>query len=61
MAIRQSERNMEDTDRRNPRNRCSPIRLCKLDADFVLDYNGQDVSATPSANLATIFQVLEGL
>ena len=32
-----------------------------LDADFVLDYNSQDVFATPSANLATVFQVLEGL
>ena len=36
-AIRLSERDMEDTDRRNPRNRHSPIRLRNLDADFVLD------------------------
>ena len=59
--IRQSERDMEDADRCNPRNRRSPIRPRNLDADFVLDYNGQDVIATPSANLAAVFQVLEGL
>ena len=59
--IRQSECDMEDADCRIPRNRRSPIRLHNLDADFVLDYNGQDVFATPSANLAAVFQVLEGL
>src|SRR6185295_20185596 len=32
-----------------------------LNADFVLDYNGQDAFATPSANLAAVFQVLKGL
>ena len=52
---------MQDVDRRNPRNWRSPIRPCNLDADFVLDYNGQDVFATPSANLTAVFQVLEGL
>ena len=52
---------MQDVDRRNPRNWRSPIRPCNLDADFVLDYNGQDVFATPSANLAVVFQVLEGM
>ena len=52
---------MQDVDRRNPRNWRSPIRPCNLDADFVLDYNGQDVFATPSANLAAVFQVLESL
>jgi len=52
---------MQDADRRNPRNRHSPIRPRNLDADFVLDYNGQDVFATPLANLAAVFQVLEGL
>jgi len=52
---------MQDVDRRNPRNWRSPIRPCNLDADFVLDYNGQDVFATPSANHAAVFQVLEGL
>ena len=39
----------------------TPIRPRNLDADFVLDYNGQDVFATPSANLAAVFQVPEGL
>ena len=52
---------MQDANRRNPRNRHSPIRPRNLDAGFVLDYNGQDVFATPSANLAAVFQVLEGL
>ena len=52
---------MENAECRNPRNRRSPIRLRNLDADFVLDYNGQDVFATPLANLAAVFQVLEGL
>ena len=60
-AIRQSERDMEDADHRNPRNWRPPIRPRNLDADFVLDYNGQDVFATSSANLAAVFQVLEGL
>ena len=60
-AIHRAERDMENADRRNPRNHCSPIRPHNLDADFVLDYNGQDVFATPSANLAAVFQVLEGL
>ena len=37
------------------------IQPHNLAVDFVLDYNSQDVFATPSANLATVFQVLEGL
>jgi len=61
VAIHQSKHDMQDTDRRNPRNRHSPIRPCNLDADFILDYNSQDVFATPSTNLAAVFQVLEGL
>jgi len=60
-AIDQANRDLENADRHNPRNRRSPIRLRDLDADFVLDYNGQDFFATPSANLAAMFQVLEGL
>ena len=60
-AIRRSEHGMRDADCRNPRNRCSPIRLRNLDADFVLDYNGQEIFATPSATLAAVFQVLAGL
>ena len=54
-VIRQSEQDMEDADHRNPKNRLSPIRPQNLDADFVLDYEGHDVFATPSANLASIF------
>ena len=52
---------MEDADRRNPRNRRSRIRPRNLDADFILNYEGHDVFATPSANLAAVFQVFEGL
>ena len=60
-AIDQANRELENAERRNPRNRRSPIRPRNLDADFFLNYNGQDVFATPSANLAAVFQVLEGL
>ena len=60
-AIDRANRDLENADRRNTRNRRSPIRPRNLDADFVLDYNGQDIFATPSANLAAVFQVLEGL
>ena len=60
-AIDRANCDLENADRRNPRNRRSPIRPRNLDADFVLDYNGQDVFATPSANLAAVFQVLVGL
>ena len=59
-AIDRANRDLENTDHRNPRNWRSPIRPRNLDADFVLNYNGQDVFATPSANLAAVFQVLEG-
>ena len=60
-AIDRANRDMENAECRNPRIRSSPIRPRNLDDDFVLDYNGQDVFATPSANLAAVFQVLEGL
>src|SRR6185437_1048261 len=60
-AIDRANRDLENAEHRNPRNRRSPIRPRNLDADFVLNYNGQDVFATPSANLAAVFQVLEGL
>ena len=60
-AINRANRDLENAERRNRRNRRSPIHPCNLDADFVLNYNGQDVFATPSANLAAVFQVLEGL
>jgi len=60
-AIDEANRELENAKRRNPRNRRSPIRPRNLDADFVLNYNGQDAFATPSANLAAVFQVLEGL
>ena len=61
MAIHQSERDMVNADHHNPRNQRSPIWQWNLDADFVLDYNGQDVFATPSANLAAVVHVLEGI
>ena len=60
-AIDRAKRDLENADCRNPRNRRSLIRPRNLDADSVLDYNGQDVFATPSANLALVFQVLVGL
>jgi hypothetical protein len=46
---------MENAKCRNPRTRRSPIWPRNLDADFVLDYNSQDVFTTPSANLAAVF------
>ena len=54
-AIDRANLDQKNADRRNPRNRRSPIRPRNLDADFVLDYNGQDIFATPSANLAAVF------
>ena len=60
-AIDRANRDQENVDHHNSRNWRSPIRPRNLDADFVLNYNGQDVFATPSANLAIVFQVLEGL
>ena len=60
-VIDRANRDLENVDHRNPRNRRSPIRARNLDADFVLDYNSQDVFATPLANLAAVFQVLKGL
>ena len=54
-AIEQANRDLENSECRNPRNRRSPIRPRNLDADFVLNYNGQDVFAPPSANLAAVF------
>ena len=55
VAIHQSEWDTENADHRNPRNNRSPLRARNLDADFVLDYNSQDVFTTPSANLAAVF------
>ena len=54
-AIDRANRDLENAERCDPRNRRSPIRPCNLDADFVLNYNGQDVFATPSANLVAVF------
>ena len=59
--IDRANRDLVNIERHNPRNRRSPIRPRNLDTDFVLNYNGQDVFTTPSANLAAVFQVLEGL
>ena len=60
-AIDRANLDLENADRHNPRNQRSSIRPCNLDADFILDYNGQGVYATPSANLTAVFQVLEDL
>ena len=54
-SVSEAELGFQDANRRIPMNRRSPIWPCNLDADFVLDYNGQDVFATPSANLAAVF------
>ena len=61
-AIDRANCDLENAYCRNPRNQRSSIRGARnLDADFILDYNGQGICATPSANLAAVFQVLEGL
>jgi len=61
-AIDRANCDLENAYCRNPRNQRSSIRGARnLDADFVLDYNGQGICATPSANLAAVFQVLEDL
>jgi len=52
---------MENAECRNPRNRPTSIWPCNIDDDFDFNYNVQDVFATSSANLAVVFQVLEGL
>ena len=54
-ANNRANRDLENADRRNPKNWRSPIRPRNLDADFILDYKGQDFFATPSANLAAVF------
>ena len=54
-AIDRANRDLDNAERRNPRNWHSLIRPRNLDADFVLNYNGQDVFATPSANLVAVF------
>ena len=54
-VIDRANRDLENAERRNPRNQRSPIRPRNLDADFVLNYNGQDVFATPLANLTAVF------
>ena len=61
VAIDRANRDLEKAECRNPKNRHSTIRRRNLDADFVLNYNSQDIFATPSANLTAVFQVLEGL
>jgi hypothetical protein len=55
---------LENTERRNPkvaRRRPSPPRPRNLENEFVLDYDGHQVFATPSANMAAVLQVFEGL
>ena len=57
----QAEQDLDNADGCNPRNRHSPIRPRNLEDDFVLDYDSHDVFATPSANMAAMFQVFEHL
>jgi hypothetical protein len=60
-AIDRANCDLENADHHNPKNRCSLIWPRNHDTNFVLDYNGQDVFAMPSANLAAVFQVHKGL
>ena len=39
-VIDRANRDLENAERRNPRNRRSPIWPRNLDAEFVLNYNG---------------------
>jgi len=62
--IFQAEEDLDNDERRNPsvaRRRPSPPRPRNLENEFVLDYDGHQVFATPSANMAAVLQVFEGL
>ena len=62
--ILQAKEDLENAERRNPRvgrRRPSPPRPRNLENEFVLDYDGHQVFATPSANMAVVLQVFEGL
>ena len=63
-VIFQAEEDLDNDERRNPRvarRRPSPLRPRNLENEFVLDYDGHQVFATPSANMAAVLQVFEGL
>ena len=60
----QAEEDLENAKRCNPRvgrRRPSPPKPRNLKNEFVLDYDGHHVFATPSANMAAVLQVFEGL
>ena len=60
----QAEEDLENAKRCNPRvgrRRPSPPKPRNLKNEFVLDYDGHQVFATPSANMAAVLQVFEGL
>ncbi|RLN05103.1 hypothetical protein C2845_PM13G05960 [Panicum miliaceum] len=58
-TLDQAEEDHRNADGRNPRvaPRCMPATPWNLDDDFILECDGQNVFATPSANLATAFKV----
>ena len=63
-VIMQAEEDLENAKRCNPRvgrRRPSPPKPRNLKNEFVLDYDGHHVFATPSANMAAVLQVFEGL
>jgi len=63
-VIFQAEEDLDNDERRYPRvarRRLSPPRPRNLENEFILDYDGHQVFATPSANMAVVLQVFEGL
>jgi len=62
--IQQAEDDLDNDECCNPkvaRRRPSLPRPRNLENEFVLDYDGHQVFATPSANMAAVLQVFEGL
>jgi hypothetical protein len=63
-VIMQAEEDLKNAKRRNPRvgrRHPSPPRPRNLENEFILNYDGHQVFATPSANMAAVLQVFEGL
>ena len=63
-AFLRAEEDLDAQERCNPRvaqPRGPPPRPRNLENEFVLDYDGHEIFATPSANTAAVFQVLENL
>src|SRR6185503_4898498 len=63
-VICQGKEDLENYERRNPHvaPTCgSPPRPRNLENEFVLDYDGNEVFAMPSTNMAAVFQVFENL